>query len=420
MNNVFAAKCWNEFFGQHKCFRKYKQISEERDNYCIGWIDPPCNPKDDVYKYTTDAWRFTSSFEVWGVPVSGYYSTYGGGGYIANLAVNRKFSQLAIDELFVNSWVDRKTRAVLLEFTLYCLNTNTFSYNLFMVEFPETGGAFPFYIVYPMKVYQHLGPAGVYTLTCEVLFVVYLLITTVMTIVNILQQRGEYFKQPWQVFDLVFTVLSYVAIAMYIVRTLMTNRSLSLFQQDQKAFINFYHIAVWNASFLALLGCLTFMATLRLLNVFRYSKRVGSFARVFRLAGKDLIWFGFLFTFVFIGFAALGYLLFGASLGSYKSVFSAMSTLFIRLIGTIDFSELITTYPILSKIYFIVFVVYMVYTIFTIFLSMLSGAIDQVHSETKQSNEEEIIEFAIKKVKDLFSFGRKVSARGIRRPSYGK
>lgn len=412
--------CWNEFFGHQKCYKKYAQTSEESESYCLGWKSPPCDPKEDVYKYTSGAWKFTSSLDIWGLPVSGYYNTYGGGGYVAKLDVNRKFSMLAIDELYNNSWVDRQTRAVLFEFTLYCLNTNTFTYNMFMIEFPETGGAFPFYIIYPMKIYQHLGPAGIYTLACEVLFAVYLLIITIMTIVGIVQQKRDYFRQTWQMYDFVFTVLCYVAIAMYVVRTVMTNHSLSVFEKDKKAFVNFYHIALWNVSLVSLLGCLTFMATLRMLNVLGYNKRIGSLARVFKLAASDLVWFGIFFTFVFVGYASLGYLLFGATLKSYKSVFSAMSTLFINMIGMIRFSEIDSTYPVMSKIYFMFFILFVVYMILTVFLSMLSGAIDEVHSETKQSKEGEMVDYAIKKLKNFLSYGRSIGFRRQQRPSSGK
>lgn len=411
--------CSNSFFEEQGCFKKYAQSFEDADDYCLGWKHGPCDAKEEVYKYTADAWKFTSSLDIWGIPVSGYYTTYGGGGYIAKLDVNKKVSQAVVNELYNYSWVDRQTRAVLFEFTLYCINTNTFSYNMFMVEFPETGGVFPYFLIYPIKVYQHLGPAGIYTLVCEVIFAVYVVVLTVILIIGIVQQKREFFRHPWQVYDLVFVILCYIAVVMYIVRLLMTGQSLSLFKTDKKAFINFYHIAIWNVSFVLLIGCLTFMITLRMLNVLGYNKRIGSLSRVFRRAAPDLIWFGMLFTLIFVGYSALGFLLFGSTLKSYKNVFTAMSTLFINMIGMIKFTEIDTTYPVMSKIYFMFFILIMVYMILTIFLSMLSQAIDDVHSETKEAKEDEMVEYAIKKLKNFMSYGRNIG-QGRRRPHSGK
>ena len=403
-----------------KSYDKYSQTSEEAGSYCIGWKDKPCNPNDEVYKYTADAWKFTSSLDIWGIPVSGYYTTYGGGGFIAKLDVNKKVSQMVVDELFDNSWVDRQTRAVSYEFTLYCINTNTFTSNMFMVEFPETGGTFPYHLIYPVKVYQHLGPAGLYTLVCEVFFAIYLLILTVMLVVGIVQQKKQYFSNPWNGYDLVFVILSYIAVIMYIIRSIMTNRALSVFQADKKAFVNFYHIALWNVLLVLFLGCLTFMVTLRMLNVLGYNKRIGSLTRVFRRAASDMVWFGLFFTLLFVIYSSLGYLLFGSLLKSYKNVFASMSTLFINMIGMIKFSEIDSSYPVLSKIYFMIFILVMVYMILTMFLSMLSGAIDQVHEETKQAKEDEMVDYAIKKFKSFMTYGRHVQNRRRDRPSSGR
>lgn len=409
--------CKNKHIDPQMCYPKYEQCCEEDENFCIGWKNTPCDPKEKVYKYTSDAWKFTRSWDIWGMPLAGYYTTYGGGGYIANLDVNRWTSQAVIEELYINKWIDRQTRAVMLEFTLYCINTNTFTYNVFMVEFPETGGAFPCYLIYPIKVYQHLGPMGLYTLVCEVLFVFYLVILTVIHIVNMVQQKKSYFKKVWQVYDLLFIILSYVAIALYIVRTVMTDLSLKRFHEDKKAFVNFYHIALWNFGLVFLIGALCFMTTLRMLNFLGYNKRIGALARVFSKAANDLVYFGMFFTIIFVGYSALGYLLFGTTLTSYMTVFKAMSTLFTNMIGMIRFKEIDNSYPVLSKIYFMVFIFVVVYMILTIFLSMLSQAIDETHRETKTSMNDEMVDYAIKKLKNFFTYGKNLSRSSRNRSS---
>ena len=97
-----------------------------------------------------------------------------------------------------------------------------------------------------------------------------------------------------------------------------------------------------------------------------------------------------------------------------------MSTLFINMIGMIKFSEIDSSYPVLSKIYFMIFILVMVYMILTMFLSMLSGAIDQVHEETKQAKEDEMVDYAIKKFKSFMTYGRHVQNRRRDRPSSGR
>ena len=344
--------------------------------------------------------------DIWGLPLSGYYRTYGGGGYISKLSVNREVSQLILKELYDYSWVNRQTRAVIFEFTLYCLNVNIFTYNMFMVEFPETGGAFPFAFILPLRVYQHTGAVGKYTLACEVIFLLFLIVMTILAIIGIYKERRAFFSKPWQVYDLVFIIAGYIAVAMYLARILMTHYALEVFREDKKEFVNFYHVAIWDQILVLLIGILVFLATFRLLNILGYNKRIGAVARVFTNAAGDLLWFGLFFLTIFTCYAAFGYLLFGAELSSYKNVYRTMGTLFISMIGKSRFTEIEDTDPIMSKLYFMVFIFFVVYMILTMFLAILSQSIDKVHEETKNDKGDEMVDYLMKKFKRLLGYGQ--------------
>lgn len=58
--------------------------------------------------------------------VGGQISTYGGGGYVKNLELTKNGSADAIQFLNDNAWLDRGTRAVFLDFTVYNANINLF------------------------------------------------------------------------------------------------------------------------------------------------------------------------------------------------------------------------------------------------------------------------------------------------------
>lgn len=358
------------------------------------------------------AWKFTSALDIWGFPVAGYYTTYGGGGYIALLDVNRNVSQYILNELFEYSWVDRQTRAVILEFTLYCMNTNIFMYNLFMVEFPETGGAFPFHILLPLRVYQHSGSTGIYTLACEIIFVIFLLILTVQMVVNMIQQKLQFFKKSWQVMDMVIVILGYLTIIMYGVRFALTAETISKFKDDKKQFVNFYHIAIWDQILVLFIGSLDFIVSIRLLNILGYNKRINAVAQVFSTAASDLLWFGAFFFNIFCCYAVFGYLLFGSRLKSYMNVYATMGTLFISLIGKSRFTEIEDANPVMSKIYFMIFIFLMVYCILSMFLAVLSKGIERVHSDLKDDKGEEMVEFFLNKFKSLIGYGREENKTG--------
>ncbi|KAH3739319.1 hypothetical protein DPMN_045969 [Dreissena polymorpha] len=174
---------------------------------------------------------------------------------------------------------------------------------------------------------------------------------------------------------------------------------MSVFKEDKKAFINFYHIALWNDMLVLLLGILCFMATLRLINVLGYSKRTGTVVRVFKKAASQLIWFGLFFTACFTIYCILGWLLFGTHLQYYKDIFSSFRTMFLSMIGKNRFTEMDNMSPYMAKIYFLFFIGVMIYLVFTIFLALLSKAIDYVHDEAKKDTGDEMVDFVLKKLK---------------------
>jgi hypothetical protein len=62
-----------------------------------------------------------SGFSYWGK-----LATYGGGGFIQNLALSKDESADIIDDLRRNLWINRGTRVVFIDFTVYNANVNLF------------------------------------------------------------------------------------------------------------------------------------------------------------------------------------------------------------------------------------------------------------------------------------------------------
>ena len=57
----------------------------------------------------------------------GYMNTYGGGGFVATLSKDYATTVAILADLKKNLWIDRATRAVFLDFTVYNANLNIFS-----------------------------------------------------------------------------------------------------------------------------------------------------------------------------------------------------------------------------------------------------------------------------------------------------
>ena len=74
----------------------------------------------------TCSWTYTSEKELDGSNHWGLISTYGGGGSYQDLGTTKAASKAIIADLKQNLWLDRGTRAVFIDFTVYNANINLF------------------------------------------------------------------------------------------------------------------------------------------------------------------------------------------------------------------------------------------------------------------------------------------------------
>ena len=58
---------------------------------------------------------------------TGQIATYPGNGYEIILGVYRSETEAILDELYNNLWIDDKTRAIMIDFTVYNANINLFN-----------------------------------------------------------------------------------------------------------------------------------------------------------------------------------------------------------------------------------------------------------------------------------------------------
>lgn len=75
---------------------------------------------------STSRWYYQSESTLGGMSYQGIMNNYGGGGFIFDLSQNSNVTRAGISYLFDNLWIDRGTRAVFLDFTVYNANINLF------------------------------------------------------------------------------------------------------------------------------------------------------------------------------------------------------------------------------------------------------------------------------------------------------
>lgn len=80
----------------------------------------------------------------------------------------RLVSKQQINELKEIKWIDRQTRAVVVELTTYNTPTNLFTSIALLLELPSTGGAFSMSRIMSTYVFRYVTGWDSFVLSCEV------------------------------------------------------------------------------------------------------------------------------------------------------------------------------------------------------------------------------------------------------------
>ena len=330
----------------------YAMSGEDQEDYCIGWQAPPCDPMDEVNSFTSSAWNYTSSDVGSSVPIKGTLQMYGGGGYVAVLDVNKDVTLAILDELLNNLWIDRHTRGIMVEFTVFNPDANLHTIATMLLEYAESGGIMHHTEIYTLRLYSYTGFQGMFVLAIHVIYMIIVVYFTVREGIKIYKQRGTYFENGWQLLDMCIIILSYIGAGVYAIRYGIVRNRMTLYHRDPTAYINMQQVAAWDSIYGGFLGIVTFLFTLRIIRVLSFSARIAAILDVLRVGRARILSFMFIFMVLFTVYACVGYLLFGAHVAAYRHVTSAMGDLLSTMLGKNRYQALKEADPTFSAIYF--------------------------------------------------------------------
>ena len=122
------------------CESSYTVFNSEANSFGYGWTPynssfTPAHGMEQIYR----AFQYQDSDQLSGYPYTGEYTTYSGDGFVYEMRGSLKFIQGNFSLLQQMGWVDRQTRAVFFQFSLYNPNINMLSVATILIEFLPTG-----------------------------------------------------------------------------------------------------------------------------------------------------------------------------------------------------------------------------------------------------------------------------------------
>lgn len=375
------------------CHDSYSPKDEDTDFWDsqTGSFDRSSWSCPENWKYSRD--EALGSFDSWG-----RFAVYRGGGYLANLGYNKLAARRVINDLVENNWIDSRTRAVIVEFSLFNPSTNILSVMSYFYEILPSGfsGTFKSYGMLPFASTD--SQAHNTYLLFVLLFGVFLLCYFIIECIKFFQQKCSYFKSLWNWMEVFQILTASLALIFQAIKSQQVKITLGRLKENPFVPVSFHQALFWSEAETVALCTTSAIATLRLLKCFHFNHQVIKLSSFMRSHLPSLISFFVIFCVLSTGYALSGMIAFGSENELFSSFRKAFISQFLTIIGN---NELIREIEeggiIMGRLFLVGFVFTTVIFITNMFVAVLNDSYS--NSCLDQEKEElEIAEFMVRRI----------------------
>ncbi|KAF3852527.1 hypothetical protein F7725_005882, partial [Dissostichus mawsoni] len=378
---------------------KVRNESEREIQDCYNMYTPSNEDTASFGPKNGTAWVYTAESEMAGSGYWGQISKYGAGGYYQDLSRTREESATQLQFLKDHLWLDRGTRAVFLDFSVYNGNINLFCIARLLVEFPATGGVLTSWQFQTVRLIRYVSSWDYFVGLCEVAFCIFILYYVVEEVLEIHIHRLHYFKNLWNCLDVLIVVLSVVAIIMNVTRTAMVGDRMKGLLENHSAHPSFEALATLQVQFNNVAAVIVFFSWVKLFKFINFNKTMSQLSGTMSRCAKDLVGFAIMFFIIFLAYAQLAYLVFGTQVNDFSTFQASIFTQFRIILRDFEFSEIEESNPVLGPIYFTTFVFFIVFILMNMFLAIINDTYSEVKADMSQQRSEMEMTDLIKKLR---------------------
>ncbi|KAK2571916.1 Polycystin-2 [Acropora cervicornis] len=392
---------------QH-CYDYYSIDEEEKNPHNLpGW--EPFRGSSNWANFSNlcpAPWNYVPQEKLHGSPSWGFFDIYSGGGYVADLGYNKTTASPLIANLQKYGWIDRQTRAVVLEFVVYNGNTGYLSISSFYYEILPIGCGHPFAIIdtFPLTSTQ----TGFYDffLICQLLFIILVILFVFREAYAIYQLRCTYFRDPWNFVELFQIMFSFLVVIFYVVKSKAVLNSTIKVKDNPFVSVSFRDAVLWNDAENVMLAITVFITTVKMLRMIRFNQHIRILMSSFRESGGLLLSYSIIFIIIFLAYAQLGMLILGSHMREYSSFSNALVTEFLMCLGSkMSLQDLTRVNRVLGPLFGFSFLLLNAF----IFVNFFVAILNDTHAFVKQnidkhSEEYEMGDFILDRLQEFLGF----------------
>jgi polycystin 1L2 len=379
--------------------------NEDKSNYGISW--QPLNGLNARPEYF-----YRDSSELHTYPYIGNNAVYGGGGYVLELKGDIPTLLSKVKRLQDEKWIDKYTRAVFVDFTIYNAQVNLFAVVTYLAEFMASNAIDPYYVITPMNLLGY----GMFYKAFQFIFIAIVAILIFKLIRGIYKQKKKFFKSFWSYVDILTVIFCVAMVATYLIRTVEVTKLTNTFAVTSgDGYMNFQYVAYWDAIYDYMVGFTEFLATIKFIRLLRFNKYMNLLALTLQFDARSLVSFTFVFFIVFGDFVAFFYLIYNCYLTTFLTYLNSMMTCFQMLIGKFNYPQMEASNPVIGPLIFFLYNCIVFFFLVTMFQSILMGAFANVRQHVDElSTDRKMMSFMANKFMHVTGIGQVLERFGYK------
>uniref|UniRef100_W6NCG4 Polycystin cation channel domain containing protein n=1 Tax=Haemonchus contortus TaxID=6289 RepID=W6NCG4_HAECO len=176
-----------------KIFSNFSPAAEDRQTFGPG---------------NSEAYVWQSASVLMTETISGTITSYTGGGFLLQLPLDDPTkARTLLEGVKSNRWIDRGTRAIIIDFSMFNANSNLFSIARLLLELPASGGVLPSYRFNTYNLMRYYGSFGNVLIILEGILVGFIIFYIFEKILELIRLRLRYFGKFWDIVDIVLLTL---------------------------------------------------------------------------------------------------------------------------------------------------------------------------------------------------------------------
>ncbi|XP_022790315.1 polycystic kidney disease protein 1-like 2 [Stylophora pistillata] len=364
------------------CYDFYSKEKEDKKGWdmisnktSILWMSVVC----------PENWKYMTEDDVGDYSSYGVHSTYGGGGYVANLGYLDYTARRILQDLAKNEWIDRQTRVVLIEFTMFSVATNQLVDLVLYFEMIPSGflGSFLRIEVIPMT--KSDSASTIAYLTIKLLFAFFLGYYTVTECVRAYRLKCANLKSIWRWLEMLQILSALSVVIISIEKEKRITQALENLSKNPYAIVSFHDAIFWFQIENHMICIAVTIATLRFLRLLKFNRQIIILFLSMKKSVKPILSYAVVFFIVFTAFAHAGSLLFGQSVYLFSSFFRVIVLQFRIAVGaSAPRRELEGVHSRLAKLYMESFLFFTVVLLINFFVAILND----VHAESTSADKD--------------------------------